>query len=66
MAWLEKHRAELSHLRGHYLVVEGDALIAHGTDLKAVIEEARDKGVEVPFVERISDRDDAPDFWMGL
>ncbi|MBM3466070.1 MAG: ribbon-helix-helix protein, CopG family [Armatimonadetes bacterium] len=66
IAWLTQHRAELAHLRGQYLVIEGEALIAHGADLKAVIEQAREKGVRVPFVERIPDREDVPDFWMGL
>ena len=39
--WLRQHRDEYA---GQYVVVEGDCLIAHGTDGRRVLAEARQAG----------------------
>jgi hypothetical protein len=66
LAWLADHRTELKAHRGEYLVIEGETLVAHGRDLQHVLMEARSKGIHTPFVERIAENMEAPDYWMGL
>lgn len=65
MRWLEEHASELSTLAGEWLVIEGDALIAHGPDYLAVLAEARQQGVDVPFVEHVPQHV-APGYCMGV
>jgi len=50
LQWIDKHREEYD---GQLVVLEGDVLIAHGTDAKALYAEARAKGIKTPFVKRI-------------
>lgn len=54
LRWLARHVGQLSRYAGHWIVLEGDELIAHGEDYLATLAEARRKGVQVPFVERIA------------
>ncbi len=48
--WLRQHSHEYP---GEFLAVEGDQLIAHGTDAKAVFAAARAAGVEYPMFVRV-------------
>jgi hypothetical protein len=51
MRWLGEHRKELERdYPGEWVAVEGSRLIAHGRDLRAVLQEAKEKGVEKPFL----------------
>ena len=54
-AWIEKHRDEYL---GQWVPVEGDSLIAHGTDAGQVYLAAREPGIAVPFIERVEERED--------
>ena len=55
-AWLEAHRDEYL---GEWVALDGDRLLAHGSDARIVYEAARAKGVEAPFVERVQPKVDA-------
>jgi hypothetical protein len=39
--WLGKHPDEKAKYRGEYIVVVGEKIVAHGKDLKVVIEKAK-------------------------
>lgn len=65
MRWLEEHAAEMASMAGEWLVIEGDALVAHGPDYSTVLAQARDLGIEVPFVEWVPE-ERPMGFCMGL
>lgn len=46
MHWLAEHEAEYA---GQWLALDGNRLLARGTDLKQVMTEARARGVANPF-----------------
>ncbi len=48
--WIEKNKKQYD---GQWVCLDGDTLIAHGTDGHAVHSEAKSKGIKVPFLERI-------------
>lgn len=50
LEWIDEHREEYD---GQLVVLEGDKLIAHGTDAKALYAAARARGIKSPFVERV-------------
>lgn len=50
MAWRRAHEQELRNLVGHWAIVEGDELIAHGPDPGALVAAARVRGIRVPYV----------------
>jgi hypothetical protein len=56
MRWLKEHRAEYV---GQWVALDGDRLLAHGTNSREVREEARKSGVELPLVVEI-EADDLP------
>jgi hypothetical protein len=58
--WLELHRSEYV---GKWVVLDGGELIGAGVDPRPIVEEARARGVKVPFVEFI--RDDSQPFVGG-
>jgi hypothetical protein len=45
--WISQHRAQY---RGQFVALNGDKLLAHGNDEGDVIDQARDAGVQAPFV----------------
>jgi hypothetical protein len=47
MHWLKEHEAEFA---GQWLALDGDRLVAHGTDASRVYQDAFAAGVEAPFV----------------
>ena len=65
IGWLNTHAKRLQlEIPGHWVIVEGDKMVAHGTDYLSVFAEAREKGVKIPFVERIPENSSAVS--MGL
>jgi hypothetical protein len=50
LQWVDEHKEEFD---GQFVVLDGDQLVAHGTDSKTVYDEARAKGYESPFLKRI-------------
>ena len=50
LEWLEGQADLLQRLAGNWIVVEGAELIAAGPDYREVIQEARGKGISIPFV----------------
>lgn len=50
LKWVDDHRKEFD---GQFVVLDGDKLIAHGTNAKELYDIARAKGIEVPFVKRV-------------
>lgn len=52
MQWLDENRQKYL---GQWVCLDGDRLIAYGTDAVKLYKEAKEKGVEVPFVEHITE-----------
>ena len=50
LQWIDEHKEEFD---GQFVVLDGDQLIAHGTDSKTVYNEARVKGYKSPFLKRV-------------
>lgn len=48
--WIDIHKNEYD---GQWVCLDGSQLIAHGLDAKSVYDEARSKGIETPFIERV-------------
>lgn len=59
-AWLRQHGNEYLD---EWVVLEGDRLVSHGPDAKAVIEEARAAGITRPFLIQVTGPDELP--WGG-
>lgn len=47
LKWIEENKEEYD---GQFVLLEGDELIAHGTDAKALYAEARARGIETPLM----------------
>ncbi len=50
LQWIEEHKEEFD---GKFIVLDGDKLVAHGSDSKTVYDEARAKGYQSPFLTRV-------------
>lgn len=50
LQWIEEHKEEYD---GQWVCLDGDTLISHGKDAKSVYDEAKAKGIETPFMERV-------------
>jgi len=50
MKWLDENR---QNFLGQWVCLDGDRLVAYGADALKIYKEAREKGIEVPFVEHI-------------
>ncbi|CAN5399771.1 hypothetical protein BH10ACI2_BH10ACI2_19130 [soil metagenome] len=48
--WIHEHMEEYG---GQFVLLEGDVLLGHGTDSKALYQRARDLGIKAPFVKRM-------------
>ena len=57
LRWLDENREE--HL-GRWVALEGDRLIASGMTPKEVYSKAKSEGVEVPFVELVTEQEPMP------
>ena len=55
-AWISAHRDEYL---GQWVTLDGDRLVAHGTDAKKVYDEARELGSKAPYLERVSPKQEA-------
>lgn len=54
-AWVEAHRDEYL---GQWVAVDGNKLVAHGTNPRQVYLAAREAGIEVPYVVRVHEREE--------
>lgn len=60
--WLAAHELEYA---GQWVALEGDILLSHGSDARAVRNEARRKGIERPLLVHIPEEPDQPSaFWI--
>lgn len=57
LRWLKEHRHKYL---GQWVALDGDRLVAHGTNARDVFHTAREAGVKVPFIEQILPTDDMP------
>lgn len=60
-AWIEQNRDEYS---GQWVALDGDRLLAHGSDARAVYLAAREAGARAPFLERVAPKEEGA-FWGG-
>ncbi|MCP9496879.1 MAG: DUF5678 domain-containing protein [Pyrinomonadaceae bacterium MAG19_C2-C3] len=56
-AWIEQHRAEYLN---QWVALDGDRLLAHGTDAREVYLVARATSDAVPYIERVKPSDRLP------
>ena len=57
LRWLDENREKYS---GQWVALDGDRLIASGSTAKEVYSKAKVEGVEIPFVELVTDREPMP------
>ena len=60
-AWIERHRDEYPN---QWVALDGDRLLAHGSDAREVYLAARAAGVRAPFLERVAPKEEGA-FWGG-
>ena len=58
LEWRRTHREELLQYAGQYVVLEGEKIIAHGSEPYGLIVEARAKDIPIPYIFFV---DDAPE-----
>ena len=58
--WIDEHRAEYLN---QWVCLEGDKLIACGTDGREVYRQAKESGIKAPFVHYVEEEPEA--FWGG-
>ena len=61
MRWIDEHRREYL---GQWVCLDGDELIAHGSDARQVYTQAKEKGVRIPFIEQVREPETSP-YWGG-
>ena len=57
LRWLHENREKYS---GQWVALDGDRLIASGSTAKEVYFKAKAEGIEIPFVELVTDRGPMP------
>ena len=57
LRWLDENREKYS---GQWVALDGDRLIANGSTAKEVYSKAKAEGVEIPFVEFVTEREPGP------
>jgi Family of unknown function (DUF5678) len=57
LRWLHENRENYS---GQWVALDGDRMIASGPTAKEVYSKAKAEGVEIPFVELVTDREPVP------
>lgn len=57
LAWLKAHREEYA---GRYVALDGERLVGSGATMREAHEQARQQGVEHPFLTHVSSVNDAP------
>jgi hypothetical protein len=63
LRWLHENREKYS---GQWVALDGDRLIASGPTAKEVYSNAKAAGVEIPFVELVTDRERLPSTGDGF
>jgi hypothetical protein len=66
LQWISLHLQELTDFAGQWVVVEGETLVTHGRDPVLVVQEAKAKGIRVPFLHRIERRRSKGTGYIGL
>jgi hypothetical protein len=61
MRWIDQNRQKFL---GKWVCLDGETLISYGDDAKKVYEEAKAKGVKIPFIEQVREEETVP-FWGG-
>jgi len=51
--WRRLHRDALAEFEGQWVVLEGEEIVVHGEDPVRLAEQAREKGVEEPYIFRV-------------
>ena len=54
--WINAHRDQYL---GQWVALDGDHLVAHGTDAKKVYDEAREQGITAPYLVHVTPRVEA-------
>src|SRR5581483_2074090 len=62
MEWFANNRHSPEYMN-QFVAIEGDTVVASGPDARKVYDEARAKGIEVPFMARILPENPLP--WGG-
>jgi hypothetical protein len=57
LRWLDENREKYL---GQWVALDGDRLIASGPTAKEVYSKAKAEGVDIPFVELVSERESVP------
>jgi Family of unknown function (DUF5678) len=57
LKWIDEHRQEFD---GQWVALDGERLLAHGTDGKKVHAQAKEKGVKTPLIHRVSVNETMP------
>ena len=57
LRWLHDNREKYS---GQWVALDGDRLIASGSTAKEVYSKAKAEGIEIPFVELVTERESGP------
>ena len=57
LKWLDENREKFS---GQWVALDGDRLIASGSTAKEVYSKAKAEGIEIPFVELVTEQESAP------
>lgn len=65
LEWRRTHRDVLRAYAHQWVVLQGDEIVAHGTDPSQVVGEARARGVTVPYIFRV-EADQATVVKIGL
>jgi hypothetical protein len=55
LAWRRTHDKELDAYTGQWIVLEGEEVMSHGHHPAKVLEQARERGVEVPYIFFVED-----------
>ncbi len=55
LEWLKAHREEYA---GRYVALAGDVLVGHGLTIREAHEQAKQKGIENPFLVRLTSESD--------
>ncbi|MCP4657937.1 MAG: hypothetical protein GY856_21220 [bacterium] len=50
LAWCRHHEEELDAYLGQWVVLEGEEIMAHGQNAAIVVEQARERGIEIPYI----------------
>lgn len=58
--WIEAHAKALSGLKGQWVAIEGDKIISSGIEFEKVVEGARSKGVEIPYIIKVGQDKERP------